>query len=223
MRVGPLPVKQYPLKNSNTGRLEARIMGKTDSKSNQVQPTSSLKNHLISSEEQKISTLLRSWEDMDAALKKPHPLKKKVEVPKVSPSTRLKAMPELAHKEIKRSKEQSKFDQGEAINVRKDGTEKLDLPKSSNLSAISKKPNTLMEHKLVVSKNNCSDECKDKHVGVESSKGNCKDHASGGLDIHGALHKPEDNKSLNGNQPMQGLRNSGKSSSKTFDEDLSRR
>jgi hypothetical protein len=113
MRVGPLPAKQYPSKNSNAGQLDARIVGKSNGRSNQVQPTSSLKKHLISSEKQKTSTLSSSRKDTDAALKKPRPLKKKVGVLEISPPTRLSAMPELAHKKTKRLKEQSKFDRGE--------------------------------------------------------------------------------------------------------------
>ncbi|PUZ63043.1 hypothetical protein GQ55_3G036400 [Panicum hallii var. hallii] len=80
-----------------------------------------------------------------------------------------------------------------------------------------------MASKLLVPKNNYLDECKERHDGIVSSKGKCKDHAHGDHDIHGALHKQEGTKSLNGNQPMQGLqRKSGKNSSKPFDKDLSR-
>lgn len=212
MRVHPLPIKQYPSKNGNAGRLEAR-MGKSDTKSNQVQPTSKDINQPTSS----LKNHLRSWEDMDAALKEPRPLKKKGEISKLSPPTRLEAMTELAHKKTERLKEQSKSDQGEVIIVGKDGTAK------SSKFAISKKTNTSMASKLLVSKNNCSDECKERHDGIVSSKGKCKDHASGGHDIHGALHKQEGTKSLNGNQLIQGLeRKLGKNSSRIYDKDLSR-
>ncbi|RLN27755.1 uncharacterized protein C2845_PM05G04960 [Panicum miliaceum] len=218
MRVGPLPAKQYPQKNSNAGQLDARIVGKSNSKSNQVQPISSLKRQLASSEKQKTSTLLRSWEDTDATLKKAHPLKKKG-VLEISSPTRLNAMPELAHKKTERLKGQSKFYQGEGIIFGKDGTENLEFLKSSKLFVISKKTNASMASKLLVPKNNCSDECKERQYGIVNSKGNFKDHASGGHDINGALHKQEGTKSLNGKQPMQGLqRKSGKNSSK----DLSR-
>ncbi|RLM99217.1 hypothetical protein C2845_PM06G14350 [Panicum miliaceum] len=223
MRVGPLPAKQYPSKNSNAGQLDARIVGKRNSKSNQVQPILSLKKHLISSEKQRTSTLSSSREDTDAALKKPRPLKKKVGVLEISPPTRLNAMPELAHKKTKRLKKQSKFDRGGAIIVRKGGTKKLEFSNNIELFVISKKSNTSMASKLLVPKNNYLDECKERQDGIVSSKGKCKDHASGGHDIHGALHKQEGTKSLNGNQPMQGLqRKSGKNSSKPFDKDHSR-
>ncbi|CAL5098182.1 unnamed protein product [Urochloa decumbens] len=147
---------QYPLKNSNAGQLEAKVVEKSISKSSHFQhiskdtkqsTTSSSKGYLISHGKEKVPTLSKS------------------SLLEISPPTHLKAMPKLVHKGTKRGfNEQPNSDQGKAT-IGKGSTKKLDFSNASE---------------LLVSENNCSNECKERHDKIMSTNEKGKAHPSEG-------------------------------------------
>ncbi|CAL4911486.1 unnamed protein product [Urochloa decumbens] len=179
---------QYPLKNSNAGQLEAKVVEKSISKSSHLQPISkdikqsttlSSKSYLISRGKEKIPTLSKSG------------------VLEIASPTHLKAMPELAHKGTKGLNEQPNFDQGKAITIGKGSTKKLDFSKAS---------------KLLVPENNCSNERKERHDKIMSTNEKGKAHPS-----EGNQHMQELQRNSSNNSKCHRGNEDGRSS-KNFDQ-----
>ncbi|CAL4904100.1 unnamed protein product [Urochloa decumbens] len=179
---------QYPLKNSNAGPLEAKVVEKSISKSSHFHPISkdikqsatlSSKGYLISHGKEKIPTLSKSG------------------VLENSSPTHLKDLPELAHKGTKGLNEQPHSDQGKAIAIGKGSIKKLDFSKAS---------------KVLVPENNFSNERKERHDKFTSTNEKGKARPS-----EGNQHMQELQRNLSNNSKCHRGKEDGRSS-KNFDQ-----